>query len=168
MSVIGTIMEQLKAALGAAAPARKVTRDYVDHNQRSLDDLKLGVFTILGDGQTEMTPQGEYLQVLLIGQGAVGEDLGGSAVEEFEDLMLDDLRTLAAGLDGAALWFTNWRQSRQMERPFAWVAVTARLGPLDLEGVTDPATLADFLTYHSESTLAVDAPVLTADTDMPQ
>lgn len=154
MSVIGTLLDQLKAALVAAAPTRVVTRTLKDFGDRKKDDLQAGIYTLVHRGQQDTKMYQEHLQALLVGQLLVGEKAAPETVEEAELVMLDEIRRWADGVQGANVSIAKWSQSQQIEAPFGWVAVELDIGPLDFSTLLDPATLDDFITFQASYDLA--------------
>ncbi len=167
MSAIGIILEALKTALQAAAPARVVTRELRDFGDRSEVDLKQGIYTLISRGQQEMRSRREYLRVLLVGQVMVDEKAAGDALEEAELLMIDELRRFKDGVQGAQVNIASWQQSQQIERPHGWISAELEVGPFDFSTAADPATLGDFITFKADyvedgQTLASDEVTLPA------
>jgi len=130
MSTLSDRMNALQVALAAAYPDRVVTRSFMDFAQRGDDELVKGVYTLISRSE------GDYVrytddsiadgthQIWIVGQTRVAEDAQPKAAEDAEGVMIDEikvfLRTLPAAL--GSLQLNGWRQSEQMDYPYAGVA----------------------------------------------
>lgn len=138
MSELGDNLDALVTALQAVAATRTITRAYKDFAERPQADLEAGVFTILSKGvesyQTVVGRAASYglHQVLIVGQVKVADNAAGSAVDEAEFGLLEDLQALANAvlpepLGGFLL--LRFTQSQQVEFPYGWIAAECTIGP---------------------------------------
>lgn len=130
MSTLSDRMNALQAALAAAYPARVVTRNFVDFAQRGDDDLIQGVYTLISRSEgdyaryTDDSIADGTHQIWIVGQTRVAENAEPSAVEDAEGVMIDEIKAFLNVLPPAlgSLQLNGWRQSEQMDYPYAGVA----------------------------------------------
>jgi hypothetical protein len=130
MSTLSIAMEAIKAALAAKYPARVVTRDLLDFAQRAEADLTAGIYTVVSKDENDYThtlgreaSDGKH-QIGLLCQIKVAEGLPPSAAEDAEGVMIDEIKAFLRSrtLLTNTLRATGFRQSRQLESPYGWVA----------------------------------------------
>lgn len=131
MSTLTARMELIKSTLATALPLRVVTRDLMDFSERADSDLVKGVYTLLsnGEGNYKNYSGREAMdgaqRLFLVGQFRLDEDATGSAIEDAELTMVDEikamLRTRPPAL--AQLYMTGFRQSKQLDKPYGWVSI---------------------------------------------
>lgn len=130
MSETGNVMNALKTALAAACPARVVTRELRDFNDKPRADLLAGVYTLIagdeGNFPNYRGREGNFgdLQVALIAQIEVAENASAEDLEEAESTMIDEIKAftrtaLAAPIDSIVI--TALKRSQQLEHPYGWV-----------------------------------------------
>lgn len=149
-STIKPILDAVKAALAAAAPARVTTRKLEGFAERKASDLEQGVFTLVKKGRRDVDTNISYLKCLLVGQVLINEDADGEAVEEAELLMEDDVQRFIGGVQGCHISAPSWSQSQQIELPYGWIAVELEIGPFDLSIGVDETTLSNFTTLAAD------------------
>ena len=131
MSDLSTRMELIKTTFAAALPLRVVTRDLEDFTERPRADLEKGVYTLVSADEggyanynTREGMDGKQ-RIKLIGQFVMPEDTAGSAIEDAEFAMVDEIkgliRTRPAAL--AQLFITGFINSRQLDKPYGWVSI---------------------------------------------
>lgn len=147
------LMATIANSLASVAPGRIVDRTYRPFDDRNEADLAKGVFTVLAGGITRYPgdwcdsaldaigyPNATALPVFrfrVLGQGYVGEDADGPAVETFEFGLIADLEklanelvknsTLAGHIDLVRVVLKGIDQSNQLERPYCWAAALYEL-----------------------------------------
>lgn len=138
MSEVSDIMVALKTQLLAAYPARKVTRDLLDFNDRAEGDLQAGIYTLV-EGDEDNFPnyrgrEGNFgtLRPLIVGQIMVAEKHPPvpSEIADAENTLRDEITAftrlgLAAPVD--SLIVTRIRRSGQLEYPYGWIACEMEL-----------------------------------------
>ena len=136
-------LEDLAAALAAAAPARIVTRDYQDRAMRAEADLVTGVFTVIGRGGHDFANRpGRMADLgasralvtgqLLVDEAALGREAVGSDVEAAEFDLLGELQAMAQGAlptSIGGLRLVKFDQSGQLETPYGWIASVWEIDP---------------------------------------
>lgn len=141
------------AKLAEIAPARVVTRTYMDFSHRKESDLSKGVFTLLSSGvkryptdyidSGDNDPAWESATALpvfafrVLGQGVLAESADGVAIEAAEFSMLAQIEALANALvkDETLAWhgelvravLKGVDQSNQLEAPYYWIAALFEL-----------------------------------------
>ena len=123
------VLEQIKTALAAKYPARKVTRSYLDISEQQDADLEAGVYTIMSRGARgfDNLPGREAvdgtLRVWILAQIKATEDSTGVDVENAEFAMFDEIKAFLQGLPVGidSLLLTDYVQSGQIERPYGWI-----------------------------------------------
>jgi hypothetical protein len=172
MSIIGAILESMKAALALAAPTRTVTRHLRDFAERSNSELAAGVFTLIHRGQPARDDDMEFLDVLLVGQVLITEADTGDAIEEAELLMLEQVKCFVDNISGAQVRLGQVRHSMQIEKPYGWISVQLRVGPLDLSCLAATGSMDSFIRFHAEYDATpddpTDNPIATDDVTLPQ
>lgn len=131
MSTLTARMELIRSTLATALTLRVVTRDLMDFSERADADLVKGVYTLVsgGEGNYKNYSGREAMdgaqRLSLIGQFRLDEDALGSAIEDAELAMVDEikalLRTRPATL--AQLYMLGFQQSKQLDKPYGWVAI---------------------------------------------
>lgn len=125
----------MKAAMASAMPTRVVTRSYQDFSQRAPADLEAGIVTILGAGEKDYAnyvgreAQLGTVPMVVVGQLQISEATlkadGAEAVEDAEDLLVEEIKAFVANPGDALLGgirMLGFRQSGQIEAPYGWVA----------------------------------------------
>ncbi|MFX5809027.1 hypothetical protein ABTE39_20190, partial [Acinetobacter baumannii] len=79
-----SLLDSFAVSLANAWPDRLVTRALKDFADRKPADLKKGIFTVIADGLPAGDPEFQFMKFLVVGQIAVGEKEGGSAIEKAE------------------------------------------------------------------------------------
>lgn len=149
MSQVGTILQAIRNTLGSGFPARTIAAELKDFGDRSHDELKAGVYTVLGDG-VEVLDELDYVNVFFVGQVMVTEDTDTDAdLEEAELLMLDEIYALKRAATPNIV-ITRINQSRRLEHPYGWIRVECRVGPYDLTPDLDESTLDPFVLFHAD------------------
>lgn len=130
MSELSLRMELFKVTLQAFAADRVVTRDLIDFANRTPEELKQGVYTVVSKGESgyanftgRMAAYGTQ-GIAIIGQIQVEEDDPPSAIEDAEGEMIEEIKQFAnsqlpPGLGSFTLLSVN--QSQQLEHPYGWV-----------------------------------------------
>lgn len=152
MSQIGQILQTMRDELASLYPGRVVTRTLRDFGQRKREELQRGIYTLVCQGEPPRQPGTglDYIDALITGQFKLAESAAGEDVEEAELLMRDELVRWADGCQTAQVLLRGLRQSQQLEAPYGWVAISLRIGPLDLSVYPNAGSLDDFLRYHQE------------------
>lgn len=125
-------MELIKTTLAAKYPQRQVTRSLKDFADRPAAQLKAGVYTVLSEGEGDY-PNYNGLEanygvhrIAIIGQIQVAETAESVEIENAELSMIEEIknftRTLPVTLCSLAM--QRFEQSRQLEHPYGWVAVS--------------------------------------------
>lgn len=136
---IAQLAADLDTALAAALPTRIVTRNFIDAPERDDADLAQGVVTILVLGAdnlsgppdlAEMTGQA---RLMLLGQIKVGEDSTGSAIEDAELTLFNELKAFAAepGAGLCSFDLISVAFSAQLDHPYGWLRCEAVYAELD-------------------------------------
>ncbi|MBF8179656.1 hypothetical protein [Herminiimonas contaminans] len=157
MNTVGheeVILESFKTALAAAYPDRIVTRSLKDFSDRSVADLKKGVFTVLAKGLPTGDSTFQTMSMLVVGQIELPEKSEGVDVERAESLMGRQVRVLLQRqLRGPDMQIKSMDQSSQLEVPYGWVSMMLEVGPYDAtEELTEDEAiykLAEFLTFDA-------------------
>lgn len=131
MSELGDRMALIVSTLRTQLPARVITRDLADFADRATEDLARGVITVLskGEGGYANYPGRAAMdgrqEILIVGQQELAESAAPSAIEDAEFALIEDvqgfLRALPATL--CRLDMRAFRQSMQLDHPYAWVAI---------------------------------------------
>lgn len=128
-------MAALQTALDTAMPTRVVTRDLKDFADRDKTDVAAGVFTLVSAGEGgyknyngREAMDGRH-RMLLVGQIELAEDAAGSAVEDAEFAMVEEVKGFMRALPASlcSLTMTGFRQSGQVDAPYGWVAIDMEL-----------------------------------------
>ena len=137
MSSEQDVVNALKAELAATAPARLVTRDYMDFADRDEADLSAGIFTVLagrGDGYQNLVGRmasNGLLRPVIVGQILLPDSSSGSAVEDAELAMLEDVKTLIRRDDLpppiSGIEFLGFQSSGQLDAPYGWCAIQTQI-----------------------------------------
>lgn len=130
-SVLGTRMELIKTLLEAKYPARVVTRNFIGYADHKRTDLVKGIYTLVSQSEggypnyNGREGQDGRQRLLLVGQFILDEDALGSAIEEAEFIMAEEIKEFLRTRDPqiAQLFMTGFRQSQQLDRPYGWIAV---------------------------------------------
>lgn len=135
---VETVMASLKTQLAAAYPARTVTRDLLDFDDREKSLLQAGIYTVLAgaeDGYPNYRGrEGNFgvMRPVLVAQVEVSETHPPtpSAIEAAESTMIDEIKAftrsaMAAPID--SLVVTAIRRSGQLEYPYGWVSFQMEL-----------------------------------------
>lgn len=131
MSDLSARMELIKTTLATALPLRVLTRDLVDFSMREDADLVKGIYTLVsgGEGNYKNYNGREGMdgaqRLLLVGQFRLDEDAAGSAIEDAELAMVDEIKALMRTRPPvlAPLYMTGFRQSQQQDKPYGWVSI---------------------------------------------
>lgn len=135
MSTLSARMERIRAELAGLFPSRIVTRNLLDFASRSQSDLQAGIYTLVSASEGDyshylggMTRDGEH-RIVIVGQTLVSESSAPSAAEDAESDMIDDIKLFSRSLppDIGSMLLVGWRQSQQMDHPYAWIACDAAL-----------------------------------------
>lgn len=133
MGALSSRMAQLAAALQAACPRRLVTRNLVDRDDHSEDDLKRGVLTLvsIAEDALQNNPGREAHygrhRVALIGSVLAASDSAPSGtVEDLEHAIVDEVKAFCRqpppdGID--SLVMTSWRGTGQLDAPYGSVVI---------------------------------------------
>ncbi|WP_024303322.1 hypothetical protein [Pseudogulbenkiania sp. MAI-1] len=133
-------LDSITAGLIAALPDRVVSDQFVDHPQRKVEDLHLGVVCLLLPSGSLPSEWETDLKLTLVGQVKVVERGGTTRqVRDAELALLQQLLAFARnpGAGVPRLNVTSFRTSSQMEFPFGWVTLEVTAGPLDLADGAD-------------------------------
>lgn len=131
MSELGDRMALIIDALREAVPGRIVTRDLKDFAQRDRAELTEGVYTVLSQGERDYANypgragMDARQTIVLIGQQVLAENVLPSEIEDAEFEMLDDIKDFLRNLPSTLcrLEIRSFRQSQQVDHPYAWIAV---------------------------------------------
>lgn len=138
--IISTTMEALRSNLGIALSDRVMSKDFVDFQQRRLDQLEKGIVTVLLPDMEQTDEWESTLKLMMVGQLAVPEREGTPHDIEVAELKLYQqlrafLRNPGAGVP--RLKARRIRFSSQTEFPFGWVSIELECGPLDMAADDD-------------------------------
>ena len=130
MSPLAEKMDLIASTLQALCPERIVSRNYRDFAAASNDDLKQGRFTVLSRGEPAYLnhfhrPADESRHsIWIVGQIMLPRDSHGSAIEDAEFEMVEDVKRLVRStlpVEICTLELKRFVQSHQMEAPRGWV-----------------------------------------------
>ena len=126
----------VQAALAAALPARRVTRDFLAIDRRQDTDLLAGVVTLIAAGEggyaagPGMSARHGVTHLVLACHLRVADDAAPSAVEDTENALIEEIKAFVrAGVAGVTLTLDRVDQSRQIEHPYGWVVAHVQAGP---------------------------------------
>lgn len=129
-------LEDIRADLALAMPARVVTRDFLDFAQRSQVDLEAGTLTILTQRESRYANyRGREadlgrLTLAVVGQLKLPEDALPSAVEDAEFAFAEEVKDWLQGvLPVNLIDLIETRFSGQMDAPYGWFAMTLEVLP---------------------------------------
>lgn len=131
MTVLATRMNLIKSTLAACYPARVVTRSLKDVSQHKTPDLKLGIYTLISQGEggyanlLGRAARDGQQRLLLVGQIQLGENAETSEIEDAEFVMVEEIKAFCSDLPPAliCLSMTGYQQSSQIDAPYGWIAV---------------------------------------------
>lgn len=135
-SRMDALQTALQSVVDAAATHRPVSRDFVPIDQRSADDLRLGVWSLVVVDEDEFAhltggqSDTGRLNVVAVGHIQVRDDDPGSALESAELSMVSEIKTLVNSALPAAicgLRLIRWRISGQLSRPYGWVTANLQI-----------------------------------------
>ncbi|MDH5633609.1 MAG: hypothetical protein OEZ10_11515 [Gammaproteobacteria bacterium] len=155
MSAINTLIgNPLFIILQQVFAGRKVTRDYQHIDQYNDADQKAGIVTmILSAPRAAISDNLHPVRVMLTFQGVVSEASGGSAIEELELSFIDQVQQFVASVSGIGIELVEWKNSRQLEHPWAWCGAVLELAPVDLSADSVNANLSPFITFNADYNL---------------
>ncbi|MDD4926941.1 MAG: hypothetical protein PHF58_10615 [Methylotenera sp.] len=131
MNEITTRLNLIIAELSQALPNRLFSRDLKDFAQRQEIELETGIYTLLSSGEggyqnlLGRAAQDGTAQMALLGQFKLPEDSAGSAVEDAELDMVQEIKDFLITLPPTLcrLQMTGFTQSKQLEAPFGWIVI---------------------------------------------
>jgi len=129
-------LNDLRADLQAALPARVVTRDLLNFDRRMQSDLEAGVLTLVAGREFAYANyRGREADlgraaVVVVGQVKLPEDALPSAVEDAEFAFAEEVKDYLKGvLPVAAVDLLETRFSGQLEAPYGWFAMDWEVTP---------------------------------------
>lgn len=136
MSTTGAVLDQLEASLAAYLPGRVVTRTLADPARAPDADLRAGLLCLVSTGgggfanTLGRTGQLGRCAAKLVAFVRVDEQAGGTAVEDAELAVLDDVLGWTNGHAPVTVLPGDWTQSGQLEAPYGWLVLEldVRLG----------------------------------------
>lgn len=124
-------MNLIADLLAARYPARVVTRSLKDFSLRQPAELKRGIYTLVGQGESgyanllgRMAMDGTQ-RLLLVGQIQLGEKESPVEIEDAEFGMVEEIKEFCRNLPPliVLLSMTGFVQSGQVDAPYGWIAV---------------------------------------------
>lgn len=129
-------LEDIRADLALAMPARVVTRDFLDFAQRAQVDLEAGTLTIITQRESRYANyRGREadlgrMTLAVVGQLKLPEDALPSAVEDAEFAFAEEVKDWLQGvLPVNLIDLIETRFSGQMDAPYGWFAMTWEVLP---------------------------------------
>lgn len=135
-AVLSDALNGMKAALAAALPARVVTRDLKNFDQRKDAELQAGVLTLVAarefgyaNHRGREADMGR-LSLAIVGQIKLPGKPAPSTVEDAEFAFAAEVKTFLAGaLPVSDALLLETRFSGQLEAPYGWFAMDVEVRP---------------------------------------
>lgn len=138
--VIADILASFAAQFSAAGISSAISDTYKSAQDWGDADLEPGIYTVISSGNPPSDVNLYYLDVVILAQTLIlpatlnnpSNGTKGAQINQVEGAMLDNIRTLCRGLDYEAE-ILNSKRSMQLDEPYCWVMVDARVGPYSMD-----------------------------------